>query len=100
MPNELYRKHWTASPQPDQLVNIISSVLALIVGWKLGLVVVFGALRVVVSFGWLRICLQGKMDELNSQRFTGSTGLAGFCNLNSLIANIGTIIFSAGIRIS
>lgn len=35
-----------------QLVNIISSsVLALIVGWKLGLVFVFGAIPIIVFFG-------------------------------------------------
>lgn len=60
-----------------QLVNIVSSsVLALIVGWKLGLVVVLGAMPVVVFFGWLRIRLQGKMDELNGERFSESAGLA------------------------
>lgn len=60
-----------------QIVNITSSsILALIVGWKLGLVVVFGAMPVVVSFGWLRIRLQGKMDELNGEKFSKSAGLA------------------------
>jgi ATP-binding cassette subfamily B (MDR/TAP) protein 1 len=60
-----------------QVVNIVSSsILALIVGYKLGLVVVLGAMPVVVFFWWLRIRLQGKLDETNSERFSGSAGLA------------------------
>jgi ATP-binding cassette subfamily B (MDR/TAP) protein 1 len=60
-----------------QCVNIVSSsVLAPIFGWKLGLVVVFGALPVVVFCGWLRIRLQGRLDDATGERFADSAALA------------------------
>lgn len=60
-----------------QCVNIVSSsVLAIIVGWKLGLVVVFGAMPIVVFCGWLRVRLQGSLDDHNSERFASSAAIA------------------------
>ncbi|KAF2472791.1 multidrug resistance protein 1 [Lindgomyces ingoldianus] len=59
------------------LVNVISSsILALIVGWKLGLVVVFGALPPVIFAGYLRIRLEFKLEEDTGKRFSSSAALA------------------------
>ncbi|KAF2014111.1 P-loop containing nucleoside triphosphate hydrolase protein [Aaosphaeria arxii CBS 175.79] len=58
-------------------VNVISSsILALIVGWKLGLVVVFGALPPMITAGYLRIRLEFKLEEATSKRFSSSAALA------------------------
>ena len=60
-----------------QCVNLASSsILALIVGWKLGLVVVFGVLPVVVFCGWFKIQLQGQLDDQSSARFANSAAIA------------------------
>ncbi|KIW04399.1 hypothetical protein, variant 1 [Verruconis gallopava] len=60
------------------IVNILSSsILAIIVGWKLGLVVVFGGLPPLVFAGYLRIRLELKLDEDTGVRFSESAGLAG-----------------------
>jgi ATP-binding cassette subfamily B (MDR/TAP) protein 1 len=59
------------------LVNVISSsVLALIVGWKLGLVVVFGALPALVLSGYVRVRLEVKLESDTSKRFSDSAALA------------------------
>lgn len=59
------------------IVNIISSsILALIVGWKLGLVIVFGALPPVIASGYLRIRLEVKLEEDTTKRFANSSALA------------------------
>jgi ATP-binding cassette, subfamily B (MDR/TAP), member 1 len=59
------------------LINLISSsVLGLIAGWKLGLVVVFGALPPVVFAGYLRVRLEVKLDNDTSSRFSDSAALA------------------------
>lgn len=59
------------------LVNVISSsVLAIIIGWKLGLVIVFGALPPMIFAGYLRIRLEVKLEEDTSKRFSGSAALA------------------------
>ncbi|KIV84917.1 hypothetical protein PV11_00666 [Exophiala sideris] len=59
------------------LVNIISSsALALAYGWKLGLVVVFGALPPLLMAGYLRIRLENKLEAKNSEAFSESAGLA------------------------
>ncbi|KAF2708657.1 multidrug resistance protein-like protein 1 [Pleomassaria siparia CBS 279.74] len=58
-------------------VNVVSSsILALIVGWKLGLVVVIGALPLIVFAGYLRIRLEFKLEEDTSKRFASSAALA------------------------
>lgn len=62
------------------LINIVnvgsSCILAIAVGWKLGLVLVFGALPPLVACGYLRIRLEYKLDEDNANRFAESAGLA------------------------
>ncbi|KAH8723660.1 multidrug resistance protein 1 [Phaeosphaeriaceae sp. PMI808] len=59
------------------VVNIISSsILALVVGWKLGLVVVFGALPPIVGAGYLRIRLEFQLEEETGKRFASSAALA------------------------
>ncbi|KAJ9638460.1 hypothetical protein H2204_004230 [Knufia peltigerae] len=59
------------------IVNIVSSsALALAYGWKLGLVVVFGALPPLLMAGYLRIRLETKLQAGNSENFAESAGLA------------------------
>jgi len=62
------------------LVNVVNlgscCVLALVVGWKLGLVLVFGALPFLVLSGYVRIRLDFKLDSQTSERFAWSSGLA------------------------
>ncbi|KAH7002851.1 P-loop containing nucleoside triphosphate hydrolase protein [Fusarium venenatum] len=59
------------------IINVVSScILAIAVGWKLGLVLVFGALPPLLGAGYLRIRLEFKLDALNSERFAESAGLA------------------------
>jgi ATP-binding cassette subfamily B (MDR/TAP) protein 1 len=58
-------------------INLLSScILAIVIGWKLGLVIVFGAMPVVVFCGYLRIRLEFKLDEDVDQRFSDSSSLA------------------------
>lgn len=59
------------------MINLVSScILALIVGWKLGLVISFGALPAIILSGYLRIRIEFKSDELVEKRFSASTSLA------------------------
>lgn len=59
------------------IVNILSSsVLAIVVGWKLGLAVVFGAMIPIVFSGYLRIRLEFKLEEDTGKRFASSAALA------------------------
>jgi ATP-binding cassette subfamily B (MDR/TAP) protein 1 len=59
------------------VVNILSSsILAIVVGWKLGLAVVFGALVPIVFSGYLRIRLEFKLEEDTGKRFSSSAALA------------------------
>ncbi|PGH08261.1 hypothetical protein AJ79_06047 [Helicocarpus griseus UAMH5409] len=59
------------------LVNLISScVLALIVGWKMGLVTIFGGLPPMLLCGYLRIRLEMKFESLTGDRFANSAALA------------------------
>jgi ATP-binding cassette subfamily B (MDR/TAP) protein 1 len=59
------------------IVNILSSsILAIVVGWKLGLAVVFGALIPIVFSGYLRIRLEFKLEEDTGKRFSSSAALA------------------------
>jgi ATP-binding cassette subfamily B (MDR/TAP) protein 1 len=59
------------------VVNLVSScILALAFGWKLGLVLVFGALPPLVFSGYLRIRLEFKLDDSTAGRFAESSGLA------------------------
>ncbi|KAK3364499.1 P-loop containing nucleoside triphosphate hydrolase protein [Lasiosphaeria hispida] len=59
------------------IVNLLSScILAITVGWKLGLVLVFGALPPLVFSGYVRIRLEFKLDDDTSARFANSTAIA------------------------
>lgn len=59
------------------VVNLLSScILAIVIGWKLGLVLVLGALPPLVFSGYLRIRLEIKLDDDTSHRFADSTGIA------------------------
>ena len=59
------------------IINLISScILAIVIGWKLGLVLVFGALPPLVFSGYLRIRLEFKLDGDTSRRFADSTAIA------------------------
>ena len=59
------------------VVNLVSScILAIAYGWKLGLVLVFGALPPLVGSGFVRIRLEFKLDNDTTVRFANSAGLA------------------------
>lgn len=58
-------------------VNIVSSsALAIAYGWKLGLVIVFGGLPPIITAGYIRIRLETKIEDINSERFADSASLA------------------------
>ncbi|KAF2101316.1 P-loop containing nucleoside triphosphate hydrolase protein [Rhizodiscina lignyota] len=58
-------------------INVVSScIFAIAVGWKLGLVVVFGALPPIIFCGSLRFRLEFKLDDDIDLRFADSTALA------------------------
>lgn len=58
-------------------VNLISScVLAISYGWKLGLVLAFGALPPLVASGYVRIRLVFKLDDDTASRFANSASIA------------------------
>ncbi|KAK3695875.1 P-loop containing nucleoside triphosphate hydrolase protein [Podospora appendiculata] len=59
------------------VINLVSScVLAIVTGWKLGLVLTFGALPPLVFSGYLKIRLELKLDNDTSSRFADSTNIA------------------------
>ncbi|KAF4982685.1 hypothetical protein FZEAL_1747 [Fusarium zealandicum] len=62
------------------LINIVcvlsSAVLAIVYGWKLGLVLTLGALPVLVGSGYVRIRLEYKFDDDTADRFAKSSSLA------------------------
>lgn len=59
------------------LVNVIaSSILGIAYGWKLGLVVVFGGLPILIGSGWIRIRMDQKLEAQANDRFADSAGLA------------------------
>ncbi|KAH8199061.1 hypothetical protein TruAng_006799 [Truncatella angustata] len=62
------------------LINIFnvvgSSILAIAVSWKLGLVGVFAGLPPMLFAGYARIRLETRMDAGNSKRFSGSAAIA------------------------
>lgn len=59
------------------LVNIISSsILGIVFGWKLGLVVVFGGLTLLVAAGYVRIRLDQKLEASTGEQFGSSASLA------------------------
>lgn len=59
------------------MVSVVSSsIFAIIVGWKLGLVIVFGALPPLVLSGYLRVRLESKLENDTGKLFSDSAGLA------------------------
>ncbi|KAK5165761.1 uncharacterized protein LTR77_008684 [Saxophila tyrrhenica] len=59
------------------LVNVVSSsVVAIAYGWKLGLVVVFGGLPLLLGSGYAKIRLDQKLENAAGERFAESAGLA------------------------
>lgn len=53
-----------------------SSILAIVVSWKLGLVGVFAGIPPLLVAGYARIRLETKMDDGNSKRFSRSASVA------------------------
>ena len=59
------------------MVNIVaSSVVGIAFGWKLGLIMVFAGITVIVGSGYLRIRLDQKLEASTEEQFTGSAALA------------------------
>ncbi|KAK4611858.1 ABC multidrug transporter atrC, partial [Fulvia fulva] len=59
------------------LTNAISSsIVAIAFGWKLGLVMVFGGLTIILVGGYMRIRLDQKLDAVTGEQFSASAGLA------------------------
>ncbi|KAG8413824.1 hypothetical protein J3458_012314 [Metarhizium acridum] len=59
------------------IVNLVAScILAIISGWKLGLVLTFGALPFVVGSGYMRIRLEFKFEGDTVERFAKSSAVA------------------------
>lgn len=59
------------------IVNLVAScILAIISGWKLGLVLTFGALPFIVGSGYMRIRLEFKFEEDTVERFATSSAVA------------------------
>lgn len=59
------------------IVNLVAScILAIISGWKLGLVLTFGALPFIVGSGYMRIRLEFKFEEDTVERFAKSSAVA------------------------
>lgn len=59
------------------IVNLVAScILAIVSGWKLGLVLTFGALPFVVGSGYMRIRLEFKFEEDTVGRFAKSSAVA------------------------
>ena len=59
------------------MVNIVSSsVLGIAFGWKLGLVIVFGGLSLLIVAGYVRIRLDQKLEASTGEQFASSAGLA------------------------
>ena len=64
------------------IVNIVSSsVLALVYGWKLGLVTIFSGFPPLIAAGYARVRIETNLDSKNSDRFSESASLASECVL-------------------
>ncbi|PHH73146.1 hypothetical protein CDD82_5632 [Ophiocordyceps australis] len=58
-------------------VNLLSSsILAIVYGWKLGLVLALGALPFLVASGYVRIRLERRLEQDSAGRFAHSSGVA------------------------
>lgn len=55
---------------------VASSILSIVVSWKLGLVGVFAGMPPILLGGWARIRLETKMDEDMGQRLSASASVA------------------------
>lgn len=78
------------------LVNLISScVLAIAYGWKLGLVLTFGALPPLVASGYARIRLEFKLEDDTASRFAKSAGVASEAVL--AIRTVASLVLELGI---
>ena len=59
------------------IINVVSSsTLAIAYGWKLGLVVVFGGMPLLLGCGYVKIRLDQKLENLTGEWFAESAGLA------------------------
>jgi ATP-binding cassette subfamily B (MDR/TAP) protein 1 len=59
------------------VINVVaSSILAIAVSWKLGLVGVFAGLPPMMLGGYARVRLESKMDEQMGQRLSASASVA------------------------
>lgn len=59
------------------LVNLVSTcILALVVGWKLALVVLFGALLPIVISAWLRFAMEQRLEKEVTRKFGNSAAVA------------------------
>ncbi|THV65689.1 multidrug resistance protein 3 [Aureobasidium pullulans] len=59
------------------LVNLVSTcILALILGWKLALVVLFGALLPIIISAWLRFAMETRLESSIEKRFAASAAIA------------------------
>jgi ATP-binding cassette subfamily B (MDR/TAP) protein 1 len=52
------------------------SILGIVFAWKLGLVIVFAGLPIVVGCGWLKMLFDGRMDRDISKRLSTSSAIA------------------------
>lgn len=59
------------------IVNVVStSILGIAVGWKLGLVMVFAGMTVILSAGFLRVRLEMRLEAATEKQFSQSACLA------------------------
>ena len=59
------------------MVNIVaSSALGIAFGWKLGLIMVFAGLSVIIAGGYIRIRLDQKLEASTEKQFASSASLA------------------------
>lgn len=59
------------------VINIVSSsIVALVYGWKLGLVVVFGGFPPLLAAGYARVRIELNLENETSERFSESASLA------------------------
>lgn len=59
------------------LVSLVaSSILGIVWGWKLGLVLVFGGLPILIGAGYVKIWCENQYEERNAKHFANSAALA------------------------
>ncbi|PPJ52018.1 hypothetical protein CBER1_10386 [Cercospora berteroae] len=59
------------------LVSLVaSSILGIVWGWKLGLVLVFGGLPILIGAGYVKIWCENQYEEQNAKHFANSAALA------------------------